>query len=109
MLAKRATTIVAGLKGRIASEQAATWRRGRASIDPVAKVGLWETTAYALVCAVTLTKSLNIAETFPARQWSQTGKLREIGFDGSEKALLLAGVTLLIVSAYIEAVLLAGS
>ncbi|HOG47607.1 MAG TPA: hypothetical protein PLB78_13320, partial [Anaerolineae bacterium] len=33
------------------------------------RVGLWETTAYALVCAVTLTKSLYVADSFPARRW----------------------------------------
>ena len=31
------------------------------------RIGLWETTAYSLVCGVTLTKSLLISETFPPK------------------------------------------
>jgi hypothetical protein len=71
------------------------------------KVGLWETTAYALICAVTLTKSLNIAETFPPRQWSETRKLKELSFDLSEKLLIALSIAMLIGAAAVEAILIA--
>lgn len=70
------------------------------------KVGLWETTAYALMCGVTFTKSLNIADSFPAKQWSQVRKFKDIQFSGSERFLLLLSVLLIIISAYIEALLI---
>ncbi len=70
------------------------------------KVGLWETTAYALACAVTLTKSLNIADTFPAKQWSKVRKIKEISLSVAEKRLFSIGILLLIISAYVEAVLI---
>jgi uncharacterized protein YjeT (DUF2065 family) len=70
------------------------------------KVGLWETTAYALICAVTLTKSLNIADTFPAKQWTETRRLRDISFGVGEKTLVLISVLILVTAAYIEAVLI---
>jgi uncharacterized membrane protein SpoIIM required for sporulation len=73
------------------------------------KVGLWETTAYALICAVTLTKSLNIADTFPAKQWTETRKLKDIDFSVAEKIVVLISVLMLITAAYIEAVLVIGS
>lgn len=66
------------------------------------KVGLWETTAYAIICAVTLTKSLNIADSFPARRWVEVRSLRDITFTTREKAFALAGILLLIMAAYIE-------
>lgn len=72
------------------------------------KVGLWETTAYALACAVTLTKSLYISTTFPARQWSEVRKLKEITFNAAKKIIAIISVLLLVVSAYIEAVLVTG-
>ncbi len=73
------------------------------------KVGLWETTAYALICAVTLTKSLNIADTFPAKQWTETRKLKDIDFSVAEKIVVLISALMLITAAYIEAVLVIGS
>jgi len=66
------------------------------------RIGLWETTAYALVCAVTLPKSLLIAETFPAKEWSQSRKWKEIGWSITEKSILLLGGIVLITAAIIE-------
>ena len=60
------------------------------------KVGLWETTAYAFACAVTLPKSLYISKTFPAKVWSQIHKLKDLELDRSEKVILVfGGITLL--------------
>lgn len=60
------------------------------------KVGLWETTAYSLVCAVTLPKSLYISETFPAKVWAMKHKLKDLNFNNSEIALLvLSGIALI--------------
>ena len=73
------------------------------------QVGLWETTAYALICAATLAKSLNIADTFPAKQWTETRKLKDIDFSVAEKIVVLISVLMLITAAYIEAVLIMGS
>ncbi len=70
------------------------------------KVGLWEITAYSLVCAVTLTKSLYVAGTFPAKQWSEVRKLKDIVFSAPEKMLFGASLILLVVSAYVEAFLI---
>lgn len=72
------------------------------------KIGLWETTAYALTCAVTLPKSLHIAETFPAKEWSQTKKLKDVKLSTTEIIILLAGVVVLIVAAIIEACAIIG-
>lgn len=69
------------------------------------KVGLWETTSYAMICAVTLTKSLNISETFPAKKWAETRKLKDIRFNIAEKSLLFFSVLILVISALIEAIL----
>ena len=66
------------------------------------KIGLWEVSAYAIVCAVTMTKSLNIAETFPAKTWSTTRKFADLRWDAQEKALLVAGLLFLIIAAFVE-------
>lgn len=70
------------------------------------KVGLWETTAYALICGVTLTKSLHIADTFPAKQWSEVRRFKELHFSTTEKVYLLVSIFLLGLAAYIEAIYL---
>ena len=67
------------------------------------RIGLWETTAYVLLCAVTLPKSLNVAATFPARQWSRTRKLKEILLSRSEISIGALGVFSLVGAALIEA------
>lgn len=72
------------------------------------KVGLWETTAYALICGVTLTKSLHIADTFPAKQWSEVRRLKDLHFSTAEKVYLLVSIFLLGMAAYIEAIYLTG-
>jgi aspartate carbamoyltransferase catalytic subunit len=54
-----------------------------------------------------LTKSLNIAETFPPRQWSETRKLKELSFDLSEKLLIALSIAMLIGAAAVEAILIA--
>lgn len=69
-------------------------------------VGLWETSAYALICGVTLTKSLNVADTFPAAKWSVTRKLKELEFGLAEKLMAAASILMLIISAVIEAAVL---
>lgn len=67
------------------------------------RIGLWETTAYVLLCSVTLPKSLNVADTFPAKQWSLTRKLNEIRFSRSEISIAMLGVFSLVGAAFIEA------
>ena len=66
------------------------------------RIGLWETTAYSLVCGVTLTKSLLISETFPPKKWSQTRKLKDIKLSITEIIILLISSIMLIVAAIIE-------
>jgi hypothetical protein len=42
------------------------------------RVGLWETTAYVFICASTLPKSLYVADTFPARLWTEVRSARSL-------------------------------
>lgn len=72
------------------------------------KVGLWETTSYGLICGVTLTKSLNIADTFPPKKWSSVRKLRDLSFNVAERILAAVSIAMLVLAAYIEAVLITG-
>lgn len=72
------------------------------------KVGLWETTSYALICGVTLTKSLYISDTFPAKEWSSISKLNEISFNFTERILAVVSLAILVLSAFIEAILIIG-
>jgi hypothetical protein len=67
------------------------------------RIGLWETTAYVLLCAVTLPKSLNVAATFPAKQWSRTRRLTEVRFRPSEVVIAALGVFALVGAAMVEA------
>lgn len=69
------------------------------------RIGLWETSAYALLCAVTLPKSLLVSDTFPARQWVQQRKLKDLRFTKGERMIAAAGVLCLIGAAYVEAFL----
>lgn len=66
-------------------------------------VGLWETSAYILICAATLTKSLLISDTFPAREWTEHRQLKDLSFSSSEKAIAISGITLLVGAAIVEA------
>jgi hypothetical protein len=70
------------------------------------KVGFWETTAYALICAVTMTKSLYIADSFPAKKWVEVKALRDLRFTAVEKALVAASALLLVAAGFIEAYLI---
>lgn len=72
------------------------------------RIGLWETTAYALACAVTLPKSLNIAQTFPAKEWSQTRRLRDVSLSTVERGLLLLGGVVLVGAAIVETFAIVG-
>jgi hypothetical protein len=67
------------------------------------RIGLWETTAYVIVCAVTLPKSLNVAVTFPAKEWSRTYKCKEILFSRPEITIAALGVFFLVGAALVEA------
>jgi hypothetical protein len=67
------------------------------------RIGLWETTAYALLCAVTLPKSLLIASRFPAQKWDQQRSLKDLNFSKSEWLIAAAGIVCLIGAAAVEA------
>lgn len=67
------------------------------------RIGLWETSAYAVACAVTLTKSLLIADSFPAKRWAETRHLKDLSFTTAEKVIGLAGILSLIAAAVVEA------
>ncbi len=72
------------------------------------KIGLWETTAYALVCAVTLNKSLHISDTFPAKKWSQTRKFQDIKLNHTEIIIIVLGSIALLCAAIAETFFLVG-
>lgn len=56
------------------------------------RVGLWETSAYALVCAVTLPKSLLISKTFPPKEWSEQRQWSDIRLDRQEMIVVMLAV-----------------
>lgn len=66
------------------------------------QIGLWETTAYALVCSVTVTKSLLVSDTFPPQKWSLVRKFKDIKPCVTETVLLSLAAVCLIVAAVIE-------
>jgi hypothetical protein len=70
------------------------------------RIGLWETSAYAIFCAVTLTKSLLVADRFPAREWAEQHSLRSLRFSSTEKALGLLAFLFLFGAALVEALYL---
>ncbi|HHT28623.1 MAG TPA: hypothetical protein GXZ82_15470 [Firmicutes bacterium] len=70
------------------------------------RVGLWETSAYALVCAVTLPKSLYIAATFPARAWEEERTLHDVRLDKNELAILAVAIIFWLGAAVSETLLL---
>ncbi len=70
------------------------------------RVGLWETTAYAIICALTLTKSLLVASSFPAKEWTEVYSLKELRFSKAEKVLGLLATLSLVVAALVEALYL---
>lgn len=67
------------------------------------RVGLWETSAYAIMCAVTLPKSLLVSATFPAREWIDRRTLSEVGFTPLEVGLVALSVLMLVGAAIVEA------
>jgi len=69
------------------------------------RIGLWETTAYAVMCAVTMPKSLLVGDTFPARRWVKKKAFKDLCFTKSELVIAVASVLCLISAAYIEAFL----
>lgn len=69
------------------------------------RIGLWETTAYALICAVTLPKSLLVSDTFPARQWAQQRTLKDLYFTKSEWVIVAVSLLCLVGAAFVEAFL----
>lgn len=71
------------------------------------RIGLWETSAYAVFCGLTLTKSLLVANSFPAREWAEQHALRSLRFSGEEKALAVLTLLLLVGAALVEALYLA--
>lgn len=70
------------------------------------RIGLWETSAYAVFCALTLTKSLLVAEGFPAKEWAEKHTWRSLRFSGTEKALALVALVFLVGAALVEALYL---
>lgn len=71
------------------------------------RIGLWETSAYAVFCGLTLTKSLLVADSFPAKEWAEKHTLRSLRFSGAEKALAVLTLLLLVGAALVEALYLA--
>lgn len=67
------------------------------------RIGLWETTAYVLICAVTLDKSLHVADSFPAKQWTEVRRLRDLRFSRTEIVVVLVSLSCLLGAALIEA------
>lgn len=67
------------------------------------RIGLWETTAYVLICAVTLDKSLYIADTFPAKKWTEIRKLKDLHFSKTEIVIIVASIASLLGAGIIEA------
>ena len=72
------------------------------------RIGLWETTAYAIACAITLNKSLLVARSFPAKTWDEKRTLHEIRLENVEKFIVLLGGATLLVASVIEASFLTG-
>ena len=67
------------------------------------QIGLWEITAYISICAITLNKSLFVADTFPAKRWTKTTPLKDVTFTRTEVVASILSVFALVFAAYIEA------
>lgn len=67
------------------------------------RIGLWETTAYAVMCAVTLPKSLLVSDTFPVQKWVEQKAFKDLTFTCSELVIATTGMLCLIGAAYVEA------
>jgi len=68
------------------------------------RVGFWETSAYALVCAVTLPKSLYVSKTFPAKKWSEIRGFKDLTLNKTEFILLIASGVAITGAAIIETI-----
>jgi hypothetical protein len=67
------------------------------------RIGLWEITTYISICAITLSKSLLVADTFPAKRWTKTTRLKDVTFTRAEVIASILSVFALVSVAYIEA------
>jgi len=67
------------------------------------RIALWETTGYVVICAVTLSKSLLVSDTFPAKKWVKSTSIKELKFTRLEIGIALLGLFALIGAAAIEA------
>lgn len=67
------------------------------------RIGLWETSAYVLICAVTLPKSLLVSNTFPAKAWVKTTPLKDLMFTKVEVVIAVLGLVALYGAAAVEA------
>jgi hypothetical protein len=72
------------------------------------RVGLWETSAYAVFCAITLTKSLLVSDSFPAKEWAEKRTWGSLRFSRAEKALAVLALAFLVGAALVEALYLVG-
>ncbi len=72
------------------------------------KVGLWETIAYVLACSITLPKSLHIADTFPAKQWTTVRKFKDIKLSLIENIVMITCIMFLLSAAVIETIFIMG-
>jgi len=71
------------------------------------RIGLWETSAYAVFCGLTLTKSLLVADGFPAKEWVEKHTLSSLKFSRVERILALLTLLFLVGAALVEALYLA--
>lgn len=69
------------------------------------RIGLWEVTAYISICAITLSKSLLVADAFPARKWTKITHWKDLTFTRAEVITSILTVFVLVMAAYIEAFL----
>jgi hypothetical protein len=67
------------------------------------RIGLWETSAYAIAFAVTFPKSLLVSATFPAREWMDKRALSDALFTPGEIALMGLSLLMLVGAAIVEA------
>ena len=67
------------------------------------RIGLWEITAYISICAITLGKSLLVADTFPAEKWTKITRLKDLTFTRTEVIASILSVLALLSAAFIEA------
>ncbi len=71
------------------------------------RIGLWDTSAYAVFCGLTLTKSLLVADGFPAKEWVEKHTLSSLKFSRVERILALLTLLFLVGAALVEALYLA--